>query len=219
MIGTVLPLALVVGLSPLPILPAVVLLMTPRARANGPAYLAAWLVALTALVLVAVALGGLADPDEPTDEGIGWIQVATGAAFLVMAAVKWLTRPRPGAPKEPPTWLAALDTYTPRQSARLGALLASANPKNLVMALAAGAEIALLAEGTGQTAAGVAAFVAIGSMGVATPILAHAVLGDRATPALERGRAWLDRNSTALSVGVLVLLGALLLLKGIPSAV
>ena len=50
MIGTLLPLALVVGLSPLPILPAVILVLSP-ARARGRAYLAAWLVALTLVVV------------------------------------------------------------------------------------------------------------------------------------------------------------------------
>lgn len=218
MVGTVLPLALVVGLSPLPILPVVMLLMTPRARGNGRAYLAAWLVALSLVVTVAVWLGGLADPEPATDEGIGWIQALTGAAFLLMAAVKWARRPRSGQTKQPPGWMSALDSYSPRQSARLGALLASANPKNLAMALAAGAEIALLAEGTGETAAGVAAFVAIGSVGVATPVFAHAVLGQRAAPGLERAKAWLEGNSTVLAVGLLVVLGALLLLKGLPSA-
>ena len=218
LISTVLPLALVVGLSPLPILPAVMLLMTPRARANGPAYLVAFVLALGVVVSVAVWVGSLGDPQQPSDEGVGWIQVVTGTVFLVMAAVKWLRRPRAGQAKEPPGWMSALDSYTPRQSARLGALLGSANPKNLAMALAAGAEIAVLAEGSTGTAAGVALFVAIGSIGVAIPVLAHAVLGERAAPGLERGRAWLQRNSTALSVGVLVLLGVLLVLKGLPVA-
>lgn len=218
MLGTVLPLALVVGLSPLPILPALILLTTPRARANGPAYLGAWLVTLTLVVVVALWFGGLTDPEPATEEGIGWVQVATGVVLLVLAAVKWTRRPRPGDPPKPPGRLAALDGYGPRQSARLGSLLAGANPKNLAMAVAAGAEIAVLAEGPGQTVAGVVGFVAIGSIGVAVPILTHAVLGDRANPALRRARAWLDRNGTALSVGVLALLGVLLLGQGLPRA-
>lgn len=217
MIAIVLPLALVVGLSPLPILPAVVLLMTPRARGNARAYLGAWLLTLTSLVLLAVWLGSLADPEPPSEEGVGWIQVGTGVVFLVMAVVKWAKRPRAGQPKPPPQWLVALDSYTPARSARLGALL-GANPKNLIMSLAAGAEIALLTVGWGSTLVGVVGFVVIASLGVATPIVAHAVLGDRATPALRRGRAWLEANSTALSVGVLVLLATLLLLKGLPTA-
>jgi threonine/homoserine/homoserine lactone efflux protein len=215
LISTVIPLALVVGLSPLPIMPAVLILMTPRARSNAAAFLAAWLVALTAVVGVAALITGAPDPDPVSDEGIGWIQVVTGAAFLVLAALKWLRRPRPGDAKEQPAWMAALDSYMPRQAARLGALLAAANPKNLVMALAAGAEIALLATSPVNVAAAIAVFVVVGSLGVGTPIVMHRMLGDRAQPALARMKDWLDRNSTALSVGVLVVLGVLLLAGGL----
>jgi threonine/homoserine/homoserine lactone efflux protein len=218
-IATVLPLALVVGLSPLPIMPALLLLLTARPRANSLAYLGAWVLALTALVGAVVAAGSAADPDRATDAGVAWIQVITGAAFLILAGAKWLRRPRAGQPKEPPKWLAALDSYSPGQSARLGALLAAANPKNLAMSLAAGAEIALLAPTPGSTAAGIALFVAVGSLGVGVPVLTYAAVGQRAAPALERGKRWLERNSTALAVGVLLVLGAVMVVRGLPGAV
>lgn len=217
-VGTIIPLALVVGLSPLPILPMVLILMTPRARSNSAAFLGAWLVGLTAIVLVALLLAGSQDPAPPDDEGIGWIQVVTGAAFLALALVKWLRRPAPGAPKEPPSWMSALDSYTPRQSARLGAALAAANPKNLVMALAGGAEIAALTTGAGGALVGVGVFVLVGSVGVGTPVVAHRLLGDRAPEVLGNWKVWLERNSTALGVGVLVVLGVLLLAKGLTAS-
>ena len=57
------PLALVVALSPLSIIPAVLVLHTPRPRPTGLAFLAGWLVGLAALtaifVEVADLLGGL----------------------------------------------------------------------------------------------------------------------------------------------------------------
>jgi threonine/homoserine/homoserine lactone efflux protein len=172
-------------------------------------------VTLTGLIGATVLLGGLADPAEPTEAQVNWIKTTTGAAFLIMAVVKWIRRPRPGDPPKTPRWIAELDGYTPRRSARLGALLAGANPKNLLMAVAAGAEIALLAESTGAAVAAAAGFIAVASIGVATPITARAVLGERADPVLRSGRAWLDRNSTALSVGVLSVLGVALLGRGL----
>ena len=215
MIGTLLPLALVVGLSPLPILPAVLLVLAPD-RAPSRAYLAAWLATLTLVVVGATLLGGVADPGDPTEEEIGWVKVATALVFLAMAGAKWMRRPREGEPKEAPGWMAALDTYGPRQAARLGALLVVANPKVLLMAVAAGAELAILSAGPGAVAGGVAGFVAVGSIGVVTPFLVRAVLGERAEPVLDRANAWLQQNGTALSVGVLVLLAVLLLVSGLP---
>ncbi len=218
LVGTLLPLALVVGLSPLPILPMVLVLMTPRARPNSAAFLGAWLVALTGVVIVAVLVAGSQDPAPPDEKGIGWIQVVTGSVFLALALVKWLRRPAPGSAKEPPKWMSALDSYTPRQSAGLGAGLAAGNPKNLVMALAAGAEISALTTSTTSAMAGVGTFVVVGSIGVATPLIAHRLLGDRAPEVLGGWKVWLERNSTALGVGVLVVLGVLLLIKGLTAA-
>ncbi len=218
LVGTMVPLALVVGLSPLPIMPVVLLLMTPRARANSAAFLAAWVVCLTALVVLAALLAGGTDPAAPSNEEVGWVSLVTGVIFLVMAAWKWLHRPAPGQPKESPGWLATLDDYTAGQSARLGVLLAGANPKVVVMALAAGAEIAVLVQGSGARVLAGALFVLVGSIGVGTPVVVHRLLGARATPWLERAKSWLERNSTALSVAVLLVLGVLLVLSALPSA-
>ena len=97
----------------------------------------------------------------------------------------------------------------------IGGILAGANPKNLAMAIAAGAEIAVIAERPAQSVVGLVGFVLVGSIGVATPVIVHSALGERATAPLERGQAWLVRHSTALSVGVLGVLGVALLLKGL----
>lgn len=216
LIGTVLPLALVVGLSPLPIMPSIALLMTPRARRNSAAYLAAWVATLAIVTALAMALAGVRDPGPANDEAVGWVQLATGLVFLGLALAKWLSRPEPGTPAEVPAWMAALDAYTPARSARLGALLAGANPKNLLMALAAGAEIAVLATGPGQAALSLVAFVLVGSIGAGTPVLVHRMLGERATPLLRHWKRWLEQHSTSLAVGLLVVLGTLLVVNGLP---
>lgn len=216
MLATILPLALVVGLSPLPILPAVLLLMTPRATGNGPAYLGAFVISLTLVLSAAFVVARATNPAPVDEQGIGWIKVCTGVVFLLLACLKWIKRPGPGQSKEAPAWMAALDGYTPARSARLGCLLAVANPKILLMALAAGAEMALLADGSGHAIAAGLLFVGVGSLGVSIPVLTHAVLGHRSESALSRGRLWLEANQTVLSVAVLVVLAALLLADGVP---
>jgi hypothetical protein len=45
-IGQSLPLAIGVALSPIPIIAVVLMLTTPRARADGPAFVLGWLVGL-----------------------------------------------------------------------------------------------------------------------------------------------------------------------------
>lgn len=215
LLAAVLPLALVLALSPFRVLVALLLLLTPRGGRNAAAYLGAQVLVLAVVTLLAVGVGSLADPAPVTEVGVGWLEVATGAGLLVLAAAEWVRRPR-GGPPMPPPWMAALDTYSARQSAQLGAALAAVNPKNLALASVAGAEIAVLASGPALTAAAAAVFVAVASLGVATPVLATTALGPRAHVGLGRGRDWLTRHSAPVSITALLLFGALLIALGLP---
>jgi Sap, sulfolipid-1-addressing protein len=78
------PLALVVALSPLSIIPAVLVLHTPRPRPTGLAFLAGWLVGLTALTAVFLEvsslMGGLGD--KPPGWA-SWLRIVVGGALIV----------------------------------------------------------------------------------------------------------------------------------------
>lgn len=66
-IGELLPLAVAVSISPLPIIAMVVLLMSPHARTSTPAFMVGWVVA------IARGLGGtalLAGQDRDADPGL-----------------------------------------------------------------------------------------------------------------------------------------------------
>ena len=55
-IGQILPLAIAVAISPVPIIGVVLMLATPRARANGPAFLVGWVVGLAVLGTVVLLI-------------------------------------------------------------------------------------------------------------------------------------------------------------------
>ena len=72
-IGDTLPLAIGVALSPVPIIAIVLMLGTPRARSNGPAFALGWIAGLTVVGGVVLALASdnaQADDGSPED---GWI--------------------------------------------------------------------------------------------------------------------------------------------------
>ena len=89
------PLALVVALSPLSIIPAVLVLHTPRPRPTGLAFLFGWLFGLTALTAIFLEvsnlLGGLGD--KPPGWA-SWLRVVVGALLIVFGIYRWLTRKR-----------------------------------------------------------------------------------------------------------------------------
>jgi hypothetical protein len=55
-IGNILPLALGVAISPVPIIAVILMLLSPRARTSGPAFLAGWVVRLAIAGVVVLAL-------------------------------------------------------------------------------------------------------------------------------------------------------------------
>jgi hypothetical protein len=59
-IGDVLPLALGVALSPIPIIAVILMLLSPQASKNGPAFLVGWVGGLAVVSIVMVTLSGSA---------------------------------------------------------------------------------------------------------------------------------------------------------------
>jgi threonine/homoserine/homoserine lactone efflux protein len=133
----VLPLAVGVALSPIPIIAVILMLVTPRARVNGPAFVVGWLLGLA---LVGVVVLAIADPAGANDDGqpATWVDVVKlllGLALLLLALRQWRGRPRGGEEAAEPKWMAAIDQFTPAKSVGMGVVLSAANPKNLLLAV------------------------------------------------------------------------------------
>ena len=109
----------------------------------------------------------------------------------------------------------SISTATPAAGFRLALLLSVANPKVLLLAAAGG----LVIGSDDFTARGdvlaVLAFTLVASVSVAVPVLAYTLLGDRVLQPLGVARDWLVRNNAAVMAVVLVVIGLLLLQKGI----
>jgi threonine/homoserine/homoserine lactone efflux protein len=214
-IGDLLPSALAVALSPIPIVAVVLILGTPRARTAGPALAIGWvlgLVAVSVAVLLLVAPGADADTDDP---GISWMKVGVGVLFFAMAGRQWHKRPRDGAEPEAPAWMATVDRATPGRASVLGLALSAANPKNFALTLAAAASIAEAGLTTADEAIATAVFVAVGSLSVAGAVLFYLVAGDRATRPLAAVKRFMSDNNTTIMMVILLLLGAKLLGDGL----
>jgi hypothetical protein len=59
-IGAILPLALGVAISPIPIIAVILMLLSPKARTNGPAFVLGWVSGLAAVSIAVSALSGKA---------------------------------------------------------------------------------------------------------------------------------------------------------------
>jgi threonine/homoserine/homoserine lactone efflux protein len=149
----VLSLAVGVALSPLPIIAVVLMLATPRARANGPAFVAGWVVGLlVAGGLVLVLSGGAgASADGAPETWVSVLKLVLGALLLAVAVKTWRGR-SPGGDGDLPKWMQAIDTFTPAKAFGMAAALSGVNPKNLLLTVAAAAAIAQTGAGDGAQA-------------------------------------------------------------------
>jgi threonine/homoserine/homoserine lactone efflux protein len=215
-IGDVLPSAVGVALSPLPIIAVILMLGTPRARSNGPAFALGWVAGLVVVTVIVLAVTTDAeDPDSAVATGVDWTQVVFGLLFLVMAVRQWRTRPEAGESAPMPKWMATIDGFTAGRSLVLGAVLSGVNPKNLALTAAAAATIAQAGLSGGDTAVAAAVLVVVGSLTVAGPVLFFVIAGDKATTPLADVKEFMAQNNAVIMVVILVILGAKLLGQGL----
>ena len=216
-IGQVLPLAVGVALSPVPIIAVVLMLVTERARVNGPAFVVGWLVGLG---VVGVVILLIAHPADATSDGgpADWVSIlklVLGGLLLLVAARQWRGRPHGADEAATPKWMGEIESFGPGKALAAGAILAGVNPKNLLLAVGAAASIAATGIGGGEQAVAYVVFAVIGAVGVAAPVAIYFALGERARPLLERLRAWMARNNAVIMAVLLLVIGAKLIGDGI----
>lgn len=207
------PLALVVALSPLSIIPAVLVLHTPRPRPTGLAFLAGWLVGLAALTAIFVEVSNLLGGVGNKPPGwASWLRVVVGAALIVFGVYRWLTRKRSA---HTPRWMQSMSKLTPLRAAAMAAVLTVANPKVLFICAAAG--LAIGSAGLGATGVWIAEvwYVVVAASTVAIPILAYVVSGDRLDEPLTKLKDWMERQHATLVAAILFVIGLVVLYKGI----
>jgi hypothetical protein len=215
--GTVLTgltgLGLVISLSPITVIPAVLVLQAPRPRPTGLAFLGGWVLGLAALTALSVGASGLLGGlDKAPPRWTSWLRVVLGSALILYGVYQWLTRRRH---TESPGWMRSFATITPARAALTALVLVVIRPDVLLICVPAG--LAIGGGGLGVTGDWVAAaiFVAIAASSVAIPILAYAAAGHRLDDALARVKDWMDKNNAALMAAILVAVGALVLYHGI----
>jgi threonine/homoserine/homoserine lactone efflux protein len=216
-IGQVLSLGVGVALSPVPIIAVVLMLGTPRARANGLAFLLGWVAGLAVVgtvILLASSGADASDDGDPAD-WVGFLKLVLGALLLVVAAQTWRGRPRAGAEAELPTWMQAIDTFRAPKSVAFGALLSGVNPKNLLLTVGAAAAIAQTGIDAGEQAVALAVFIALGTLGPGIPVAIYVAMGERAKRLLEGLKAWMGAHNAAIMGVLCLVIGAKLIGDGI----
>jgi threonine/homoserine/homoserine lactone efflux protein len=97
-IGEVLPLAIGVAISPIPIIAASLMLLSPRARGTGLGFGLGWLLGIVVAVTVFTLLSTILPEQDASGAKpvAGVIKIIVGAGLLLLAIMQWRRRPRTG---------------------------------------------------------------------------------------------------------------------------
>ena len=216
-IGDILPLAIGVAISPVPIIAVILMLFSARARTNGPAFLRggswgsrSWGRSCSSSPTPGTSTSRTGRPRPPAS-----CSSILGVLLLLASLRQWRSRPKHGEEPEMPKWLAGVDGLSPVKAAGLGLLLSAVNPKNLLLVIAAAVTIGQAGLGTGQQVVALVVFVLIGSVTVALAVVYSLLGGEGAAARLEEAKGWLAANNATVMFILLLVFGVVLIGKAI----
>lgn len=210
-IGDILPLALGIAISPIPIIAAILMLFSPRAGGTSVGFLVGWVLGIVIATGIFTALAGSLTGGE-TSTGTSYTKIGLGVLLLLVGARQWRGR---GGEHATPKWMTAIDSITPIKALGLGFLLAAINPKNLLMAAAAGVVIGAAGLSIGDDVVVIAIFTVLAASTVAVPVIAYLVAKDRMRGPLDAMKGWLQANNATVMSVLLLVIGVVLIGKGI----
>ncbi|MFC6159931.1 GAP family protein [Kribbella jiaozuonensis] len=217
-VGAVLPQAMAIALSPVPMICIVLVLLSDRPVRAGLSFAVGWVTALAIAVgLIAWLTDTVAEGhEESARDGIDVVQLAIGVLFGVLAVRYWRKRPEPGTKPPRPAIVDRMATLSAPGLVLAGAAAALANVKNLPLVLSAGSLLGGAGLSSVELIASVAIFVVAASLTVLGPLLAVVLVGpDRSVRSLRSVEAWLLANLNTITVVLLAVLSTVLIGKGL----
>lgn len=215
-IGQLLPLALAVAISSVPIMATILILLSPRRGQSAVPFLIGWVLGILVVVSLSTLFAQVvpaARSPRRADTAIGIIEILIGVGLVVIAIVAW-RRARRNPTDAMPKWLNAVGTFGPWAAFGVAFAL-NLRPKGLLLAVAAGLVIRAEDLSLSESAVAILIYTAIGCSTVAVPIIVTLADPKRMAPRLLSAKEWIGRNSGAVTALILILIGAVIIGTGL----
>ncbi|WP_280268156.1 GAP family protein [Nocardia wallacei] len=210
-LGDLLPLAMGVAISPIPLVAAILVILSNTSTAPGLGFAAGWVAAIAVVTAVVVLLSGAFGGDREPSPAVAWVKIVLGVLLLGLAGRQWRARSDTATPR----WMRAIDGLAPARAVGLGATLAALNPKNLLLCVSAGVGIGSGGLGGGAEVVAVVVYTMIAAASVLLVVVGYVLAADRLRATLDTAREWLQANNHAVLAIVLLVMGTVVLGKGI----
>ncbi len=209
-IGEILPFAVGIAISPLPIIVVILTLLSPRARASGPGFLIGWVAGILIVLVALTFLSTFLPTPQQSNASNPWegaIKVVLGALLLWLAARQWRKRPRSGETPSLPSWMERVDGFGLGSGFRFGLFLSVVNPKNVILSVSVAVDLGSGGLTPGSTLLIGVIFTLLASSTVLVPVLAYLFAADRLEGALSALHRWLVRENHVIMAVLLIVLG------------
>jgi hypothetical protein len=143
------------------------------------------------------------------------LRLVVGLLFVVAAFAVWWRRPEAGEARPLPAWTSRIEGFSGIQALLLATGLAVINPKNLALAFSVILSIAEAGVSSRQARLALALFVFIGSLSIALPVFYRLVSGKQADQRLQEWKEWLMYNNATVVFMVLLMMGVMIIGKGL----
>lgn len=212
-LGDLLPLAVGIAISPIPIVAAILMILSRNGSGSAIGFTVGWVAGIAAATTVFALIAGAAGEtgEREPSAAVAWIKIGLGVLLVALAVAQWRQR----GDSDPPGWMRAIDEFTPVKAGGLAVLLSAVNPKNLLLCVSAGVVIGAADLGGGAKAVAVLVFTVLAGASVLTVVLGYLLAADRLRPVLDSTRAWLQANNHAVMAIVLLVMGTVVAGKGI----
>ncbi|MEE2056765.1 GAP family protein [Rhodococcus artemisiae] len=210
-IGEILPLAVGVAISPIPIVAVILMLLSRNAKATSSGFGVGWAVGILAVTGIVILLAGSITPDDGGGSSTGWVKVVLGLLLIILAFKQWQSR----SDTTPPKWMQAIDEFTFVKATGLGLALSAVNPKNLLLCVSAGVAIGTAGLSSGNAVVVWLVFTILAACSVLVPVIGYAVAAQRMGGALDSAKNWLQTNNHMVMAIVLLIMGATVVGKGL----
>jgi hypothetical protein len=203
--------------SPVSVVTVIVLLSMPSGRRRAIAFVCGWLIAIAGIGAIAIfVLHGqdFSSKHSTPSRAASALEILLGSLLLLWAVVAYRRRKPAKEGVSEPKWLSRVEGTHWLLAVAVGAIMLS-----YALSLAAATEILKANVSTLDAAVAIVVFSLTSIVTVAAPIVVAVAAPERSAQRLAAWKAWLLGNSHTVVLVVLMVVAALLIVRGISDLV
>ena len=214
-LGRLLPIAVAVAISSVPITATIMILLSPNQRRSSLPFLIGWILGIAAMIVI-FPLGAAAIPARATahpQEILAIAQIVIGLALEAFALILW-RRSAEQPSQELPRWLRAVGSLRGWQALGLAFVL-NVRPKSILLSAAAGLSMRTQPLTVGESVVAIAVYTVISASTVGIPVIFTLAAPKQAEPRLIIVRDWIVKNNRIVTILIMVMIGFVIIGNGL----